>query len=122
MNLKRTLLALVGVVVGEAERNPAFAAQLEEALGGADTTTTTKRSRARAQALVDPVAVLDDGGEAGLREHLRPLTLDQLLDVVAEFGMDPAKLVMKWKSADRIVDHIVDSSRRRSAKGDAFRA
>ena len=122
MSLKKTLLALTGVVLEEAERNPGFAAQLEQALGAGSAPVSPKRSRSRAQALVDPVAVLDDVGEAGLRGRLQPLTLEQLLDVVAEFGMDPAKLVMKWKSTDRIVDHIVDSSKRRSSKGDAFRA
>jgi hypothetical protein len=36
--------------------------------------------------------------------------------------MDPGKLVMKWKGADRVVDRIVELAVARSKKGDAFRA
>ena len=49
------------------------------------------------------------------------LSLD-MRDIVAEFAMDPSKLVMKWKKPDRIIEHIIQSSKRRSVKDDAFRA
>ena len=37
------------------------------------------------------------------------------------YGMDPGKLVMKWKDADRVRAHIVDTTMQRARKGDAFR-
>lgn len=40
---------------------------------------------------------------------------------VAQFAMDPSKLVMKWKDRDRIAEHIIETSMTRAAKGDAFR-
>jgi hypothetical protein len=43
-----------------------------------------------------------------------------LRDVVADYGMDPGKLVMKWRDADRIVDRIVEVARGRAQKGSAF--
>ncbi len=122
MTLKQTLQALVAVVLEEADRNADFAQRLEDALGKASQIVPTKKSRSRASALVDPVATLDEHGEAELRRRLQSLSLGQLLDVVAEFGMDPARLVMKWKSTERVVEHIVDGAKRRSVKGDAFRA
>lgn len=122
MTLKQTLRALGAVVLEEAERNPDFARRLEQALGQQASSPSPKKSRSRATALVDPVALLDERGEQELRTRLQGLSLEQLLDVVAEFGMDPARLVMKWKSAERVVDHIIESATRRSSKGDAFRA
>ncbi|WP_162527293.1 hypothetical protein [Sphingomonas solaris] len=47
---------------------------------------------------------------------------EQLLDIVAEFGMDPGKLVMKWKDRDRVADRIVETAIARATKGDAFRS
>ena len=131
MNLKQTLRALGAVVLEEAERNSAFAERLQRALNIPATRPSiaapakpaaNKRQRSRAAAILDPVGVLAEQGEDALRQALQPLTLDRLLDVVAEFAMDPSKLVMKWKSTERVVDHIVDSAKRRSVKGDAFRS
>ena len=122
MTLKQTLRSLGAVLIEEAERNPDFARRLQQALGGAQEAPPLKRSRTRTPAVVDPVAVLADHGEDALRARLQPLALDQLLDVVAEFGMDPSKLVMKWKNPERISEHIIENAKRRSVKGDAFRA
>jgi hypothetical protein len=36
--------------------------------------------------------------------------------------MDPGKLVIKWKKAERIIDRIVEISMARAQKGDAFRS
>ena len=41
--------------------------------------------------------------------------------MVAQYGMDAGKLVMKWKTWDRIADHTVEMSANRAQKGDAFR-
>ena len=49
-------------------------------------------------------------GPEALRDALQPLDLGQLLDIVAEYGMDPGKLVMKWKDKDRVVERIVEAS------------
>jgi hypothetical protein len=34
--------------------------------------------------------------------------------------MDPGKLVMKWKTPERIIDRIVEFSLARAVKGDVF--
>ena len=60
--------------------------------------------------------------EQVLREQLSVLTVDQLKDVVADHDMDPSKLVMKWRTRERIVNHIVELAMSRSRKGDAFRS
>jgi hypothetical protein len=126
VNLKKTLRALGAVILDEADRNPEFAARILDALGesggGTRDTARTGKARERPPAVTDPVAVIAEQGEESLRQALGGLSLDQLLDIVAEFGMDPSKLVMKWKKPERVIDHIVENARRRSVKGNAFRA
>ena len=132
MNVRKLLLNLARVIADQAERDPALAEQIMAALGLADKTEashpSTKRlarvtrpKNRRPAAMLDPIALGRDG-ELALRSGLSPLSLEELKDVVADYGMDPGKLVMKWKDANRIVDRIVELSLARAQKGDAFRS
>ena len=56
-----------------------------------------------------------------LVEKLQSLMDKQLKDIIADYGTDPSKLAMKWKDRERFINHIVDTARRRAAKGDANR-
>ncbi len=123
-SLKTRLTKLAALVAEQASRDSEFAAKIEEILG----IESTKRIRQavrkggrRAAALFDPIAKASEGKD-GLYAALSACELEQLLDIVAEYGMDPGKLVMKWKDKDRIIDRIVDVSITRATKGDAFRA
>ena len=136
-------------LIEEAEANPAFQSKLLAALGYSkdgriNTTETLQRAHAklapagkrvqsddhlskgkrpsnrRAAALLDPVLLARES-EAKLREALRKLNLEQLKDVVADYGMDSGKLVIKWKTPERIIDRIADVAMQRAQKGDAFR-
>lgn len=125
MNIKKSLKALMAVITEEADRNPEFAKKLAAALGLAKTEREAKqpakrRGRRRAPAVLDPVALYSEG-ESLLREKLGELNLEQLRDIVAECGMDPGKLVMKWKTEQRVIDHIVEVAGNRAKKGEAFR-
>ena len=131
MKVRKVLLGLARVVSDQAERDPEFAKQIADVLGTAKPPkgaaaakragTTGRPKNRRPAAVLDPVALARDG-EAKLRGQLADLSLEQLKDVVAEYGMDPGKLVMKWKDADRIIDRIVELSLSRAQKGDAFRS
>ena len=68
---------------------------------------------------VSPVQLAREG-EQQLRVALGSLNLEQLRDVVADYGMDPGKLVMKWRDAERVVDRIVEVAVGRAHKGSAF--
>ncbi|WP_292591283.1 hypothetical protein [Mesorhizobium sp.] len=120
--MKKTLNELIRAVVDEAERNPVFARRIEEALGLEKKPKKHILSRAahrRTPAVLDPVDLARQG-EAALRHRLGELNLEQLKDVVADYGMDPGKLVLKWKTPDRIIDRIVEVSIGRAKKGEGF--
>ena len=135
MSLRNTLNRLMRVVIEEAERNPGFEAALNDALD----LTSSKRRPAKAEALaqggdseakrgknrrtpavLDPVQIVRDG-EPALRSALEKLSLEQLRDIVAEYGMDPGRLAMKWNAPERVIDRIVEMSVARAHKGNAFR-
>lgn len=130
MTLKKRLSALISTIIAEAEKNESFRTNVERALG-INASTGVPQSRAeetikqrkwrRTPAVLDPVELVRQG-ENELRAKLSVLTLDQLLDIVAQYGMDPGKLVMKWKNLQRIINHIVELALTRSTKGDAFRS
>ncbi|WP_233281886.1 hypothetical protein [Prescottella equi] len=123
-----SLSRLVQVVAAEAARTPRFAKALAEALGSgpasspapARTAVKTTKSR-RSKGLLDPFAVFAVSGQAGLRARLGTLTVDQLKDIVAEHGMNHDGAAMRWKSAPRLIDRIVERVRARSVKGDVLR-
>lgn len=129
MTIRRTLSALAQMIADEAERNEHFRARIERALA-LEPSEPTKRSGVgksrrkggrRTPAVLDPVTVAREGKDI-LRSRLSTLSLEQLRDIVAQHGMDPGKLVMKWRKPDRVIDRIVEISLSRATKGDAFRS
>ena len=111
MTVKKKLNALLREVIAEAEANPAFQERLAKALGPdekpvkaapverkrqAKPAEHKRPSNRRTPAVFDPVQ-LARNSESELREALAKLDIEQLRDVVADYGMDPGKLVMKWR-------------------------
>jgi cellulose biosynthesis protein BcsQ len=114
-------------LVQRAEAEPAGAPALVEAVAkllegsAGEEKSAGRRTGRRAAPLLDPFEIYRDDPDA-LPGRLAELDLEQLRDVVAHFGMDPRRLVMKWKTPDRVIGHVVETVQTRSRKGDAFRA
>jgi len=114
------LRGIFAVILEEAASNPDFARRIELAMRGPARNSRRQRSR-RTPALFDPVGAYQEGGEDTLRVKLAGLDIEQLKDIVADHGMDQSRLVMKWTTAAKIIDHIVSTSCARAKKGNAFR-
>lgn len=136
MKLRRALQNMAKAISEEAERNPEFESRIRAAIGlpEADKESSSsgqheatsqiglrRRRNRRTPAVLDPVQLAQES-EQSLREQLAPLTIEQLKDIVADYGMDPNKLVMKWRTSERIANHIVEMAVSRSRKGNAFRS
>src|SRR5437868_2120868 len=107
MNLRKILSTLAQEIANEAESDPAFCHRLEVALGldvkpkktqasprRADNQTPAAQKRPsnrRTAAVLDPVNLARQGEEV-LRAALSRLNIEQLRDVIAEYGMDTGKL------------------------------
>jgi len=116
------LAAVFAEILDEADSNPTFARNLVRALGGTAGTPPAPRKRGgrRARGTLDPFEVYGESGDAGLREKLATLDIEAIKDIVAEHGMDTAKLAMKWKSQQRLIDFVADTVAARAKKGQAF--
>ncbi|MGV9744199.1 hypothetical protein ACWDTG_04710 [Rhodococcus zopfii] len=131
------LTKLVQVIADEAARTPRFARALAGAIAAAGepaaapapapvpVTPVEKKPAARrgkrSPGPFDPFAVYRADGEDGLRARLAPLELEQLKDIVAEHNMDYDRLAMRWRTASKLHDRIVERVKAAWTKGDAFR-
>lgn len=124
--LRKNLRDLIDVVIEQAEKDEEFAKKLSDVFSGSVKKNDKKESDSkrganrRDAAVLDPIKLMEEGDNL-LREKLEALTEKQLKDIIADFGMDPSKLAMKWKDKERLIRHIMDTSERRATKGDAFR-
>jgi hypothetical protein len=132
MSVQDQLMQLMQVIADEASHNPRFSAKLSTVLHhdvgsrssppeakDARTAISPARRGRRSPAVLDPVAIYAEGEDI-LRARLRQLDLEQLRDVVAEHGMNPDKLALKWKSSDRIIERVIEMSRSRATKVTRF--
>lgn len=117
----RKLKRLFAEIAREAEANPEFADRLATVLGTEARATGPNRRARRDPGVFDPYKVLSESGSEALRSRLRALSLEQIKDIVAEQGMDPARLVMKWRKPERIIEHVMSFVTSRERKGDVFR-
>ena len=122
----RRLRELCEQLVQRAEADPPSAGALADGVAkllddGSRRSASGRRTGRRDHPILDPFEIYRENPEA-LAGRLAALDLEQLRDVVAYYGMDPRRLVMKWKTADRVITHVVETVETRSRKGDAFRA
>ena len=115
------LKAVFKELLSEVEHNEPLRVRINRIIEGAnDEAAAAPKSARRNPSRFDPMAVFREQPDE-LARRLEGLTVEELKDVVAEHGMDRAKLAMKWKSKERLVDLIVTAVRNRTQKGDAFR-
>jgi len=122
MKVEQRLQRLFSVLLDAVKNDPALAERVEVAMGIVEKQASppSERRNRRTQAPLDPYAEFALG-EKGLLSKLHGLDIEALKDIVAQFGMDRSKLVMKWKTPDRIIEHIISTVRARAQQGDAFR-
>ncbi len=109
-------------IVSEAKRNGSFANRILQQLQQVGAVQSNKRGSGgrRAPSAIDPFACFQES-EQVLQDELGKLDIEQLKDIVSEYGMDTARLAMRWKSRERLEELIVNCVASRSRKGDAFR-
>lgn len=77
--------------------------------------------RRRRPAPLDPYAVVNSDGADGLRHQLQRLNIEELKDIIAEYGMNYDGRAMSWHDHNRFVERIVEKADFGATQGKAFR-
>ena len=77
--------------------------------------------RKRMPSVLDPYALARQEGEAALRARLGDLDVDQLKDLVHDYGMDYDHRAMRWTDQQRLIGRIIDRVDFGTTQGSAFR-
>lgn len=124
--MKPLLEHVLQAISDEAEHNPTFAFKIAEALRldarahANEGSVRGQQRNKRMKAALDPYAVITEGIEV-LKARLSSLEVDQLKDIVSEHSLDASRLVLKWRTKERLIAFIVNTVRMRVEKGDVFR-
>jgi hypothetical protein len=136
------IAACLRALAAQAERDPAFARHLGDALrasglvpaewmpapaepsapapdGGSRGGRASGKERQADQPL-DPFVVLRSGGEAALRAALDALDLAALRRVVRAHHLDPNRVSARWSARERVIALIVEQVRARVNHGRSF--
>ncbi len=122
-SLARLLRGLVDLLAEEAERNPKFAARLDELLGSVAGKTNEKSGRRKAKA--EP-ALPDIYKERELRAGdefqlwLRDLPVPVLRAIIRKHDLDGARRTVRWKDAEKLGAYIADRLQGRMERGSGF--
>jgi len=107
------------LITDEILNNSDFAQKMNEILCYENSDVAPKRKNRRLPAKIDPFVLLERGEDI-LSGALAELSVDELKDVISANGMDTSKLAMKWKDRDRLEKHIIQATKRKSFRGEAF--
>src|SRR5438132_2813350 len=113
--MKHPLSDVFDAILRELRSNPDFRERIDQVLEGKAPKTQKsrvgkRRGNRRAPGVLDPYREYASG-EDQLRQKLGSLTVEQLKDIVSEQSLDSARLALKWKSSERLVDLIVTTVR-----------
>ena len=125
------LSRLTAIVIEESARNSDFASKIQfvfaepgSCISEDDTSNETsniqRRRNRRDPAVLNPFDMIPND-ETKLVECLRSLTEKELKDIIAQFGLDPTNRSMQWRKKERLIQSILEATRRKTAKGNAFR-
>ncbi|QGF23024.1 hypothetical protein [Raineyella fluvialis] len=78
--------------------------------------------RRRRPSPLNPYAVAAEDGAEGLREQLQQLDVEELKDIVTEYGMNHDRRAMSWTDHDRFVERILAKTDFGASQGSAFRS
>lgn len=122
-NLECKLKEIIEIILEEAKKNKDF----EEALKGAlyreksDLVKAKTKCRIkRESAKINPLIEVEKG-ENDLRQKLEELNIQELKNVIYDYGLDNMKNSVRWKKKEKFVNLIIEMSKKKISKGNAFR-
>ena len=122
-SLTRLLRRLVDLLSEEADRNPEFAAKLDNLLASVPSKGGSNRKRGMPKAELDLPDIYVEWrsrGEEEFRFWLRDQPVPVLRALIRKHDLDPVRRTARWKDAEKLGAHIADHLQSRLARGSSF--
>lgn len=119
--VRNTEFASAATAVSSSRTAPKVLASIDTAPPTGTTAPKRRTRTARTPAVLDPFRILRSDGRDGLATRLDGLDLEQLRDIIHQYGMDPDRRAMKWKTISKVRDRIVERALSTSSRDNAFR-
>lgn len=76
--------------------------------------------RKTAQPSVNPFEVFRESGLNGLEKSLERTDVDDLIQIIMYYGLDPSRKSHRWSKKDRLKKLIADRVHSKASQGDVF--
>ena len=109
------------VIEDEMTVNEEFAKKIEAILIPEMPTVAQKpkKKSKRNPSKINPIRLWEEGEER-LQEKLAKLDLNELKDVVAEYGLDPKGSANRFRKREKLEELILEGAKRTATRGNAF--
>ncbi|MBA2677170.1 MAG: hypothetical protein H0U76_02050 [Ktedonobacteraceae bacterium] len=106
----------IAFVKAEAERDPAFAERLAQALVDVPRPPVPRPRTA----LPDPFHEIGERGAEGFAHWLRAQEMTMLRSIIRSYALDPAKKTTGWRDLDQLATFIAERVTQRLQQGQVF--
>lgn len=118
--MEKKLKELFNVIMEEMKTNDEFKKKIEDILGGEDKPKKKVKKKVIIEAKLNPLLLISNS-EMELRNKLSELEVIDLKNIIKFYEMDNTNSCSRWKKKDRLINYIIDVSKSRVNRGNAFR-
>ena len=121
--MTRLLRRLVNLLSEEADRNPDFAAKLDDLVASAPRKVGPSKTRAPGKAetaVPDIYSEFQSRGEEEFRFWLRDQPVSLLRAIIRKHDLDSPRRTVRWKDAEKLSSFIADRLQARLDRGASF--
>ena len=119
--MEKKLKEIFKIILDEVESNEEFKNKIYKVLEN-EKSTVKKKSKKKVviEPKLNPQKVILEG-ESNLVDKLTSLEISDLKDIIKFYEMDNTNSSSRWKKKDRLINYIVDVTKSRVGRGNAFR-
>ena len=118
--MEKKLKEVSNVIIEEVKTNEEFKKKIEMVLGGENKSKKKVKKKVIIEPKLNPLEAISSG-ELELRDKLLELEVIDLKNIIKFYEMDNTNSCSRWKKKDRLVNYVIDVSKSRFNRGNAFR-
>lgn len=118
--MEKKLKELFNVIMEEIKTNEEFKKKVESALAVEYKPKKKVKKKVVIEPKLNPLELISKS-EVDLREKLSELEVIDLKNIIKFYEMDNTSSCSRWKKKDRLINYVIDVSKSRVNRGNAFR-